>query len=118
MRKRLSVKKYNNRLSKKNKEKLVEVEKLAIELMNKHGVGHFKFKYGRSRKYAGNCCSASQIIRLDMRFVVQYSIEEIKNTILHEIAHAIVGTEHGHRKAWQDKARELGVTWSKGRYRE
>lgn len=117
MRKRLSVKSYYNRLSKKNKEKVVEIEKLAIELMNKHGVGHFKFKYGRSRAYAGNCSSSSQTIKLNIRFVVENDLERIKNTILHEIAHAIVGTEHGHRKVWQDKAKELGVTWTKN-YRE
>ncbi|MGB3454048.1 MAG: SprT-like domain-containing protein [Moheibacter sp.] len=113
MRKRLSVKSYYSKLSKVDKEKLAEIEKLAIELMNKHGVGHFKFKYGRSRTYAGNCSSSSQTIRLSIRFVLKNDIERIKNTILHEIAHATVGAEHGHRKVWQDKAKELGVTWTK-----
>lgn len=40
-------------------------------------------------------------------------MEEIENTILHEIAHAIVGVGHGHRLKWQEKAIELGVTWKR-----
>jgi hypothetical protein len=36
-------------------------------------------------------------------------LDDIKNTILHEIAHAIVGENHGHRQVWQEKAIELGV---------
>lgn len=117
MGKRLSVKSYYNRLSKKNKEKVSEIEELTIELMNKHEVGHFKFKYGRSKTYAGNCSSSNQTIKLNITFVVKNGIERIKNTILHEIAHAIVGIENGHNEVWQAKAKELGVTWTK-KYRK
>lgn len=36
--------------------------------------------------------------------------EDIKNTILHEIAHALVGHKEGHNKVWKDKAIEIGCT--------
>lgn len=32
----------------------------------------------------------------------------VKNTILHEIAHALVGGGHGHDWAWRSKALEIG----------
>lgn len=109
-RKRRSAKKYYERLSVKQKEKLAEVEKLAKELMAKHGVSHYKFRFGISRTYAGLC--SSDTITINMSYAIKNSIDEIRNTILHEIAHAIVGTTIGHRKEWQEKAKELGVTWT------
>ena len=38
---------------------------------------------------------------------------EIKNTILHEIAHALVGSQHGHSQIWRKKAREIGCDASR-----
>ena len=36
-------------------------------------------------------------------------VKDIKDTILHEIAHAIVGPGHGHDAAWRAVAINLGV---------
>ena len=35
---------------------------------------------------------------------------EITDTLLHEIAHAIVGVRHQHDAVWRTKAREIGCT--------
>ena len=35
---------------------------------------------------------------------------EIADTLLHEIAHAIVGVRHQHDAVWRAKAREIGCT--------
>ena len=32
------------------------------------------------------------------------------NIIIHEVAHAVVGCEHGHNKKWKDKCIEMGGT--------
>lgn len=34
----------------------------------------------------------------------------IENTVLHEIAHAIVGNEHYHDRVWRDCARRIGCS--------
>jgi len=36
--------------------------------------------------------------------------EEVRETILHEIAHALVGYSHGHDRVWKLKAMEIGCT--------
>jgi len=113
MRKRLSAKKYYERLPIQNKLKLQEIELIAKELMIEHGVLDYQFEFGRSRKYAGICYYGSKFIRLDIDYCIRNDFDKIKNTILHEIAHALVGEVHGHRKVWQDKAKELGVTWTR-----
>ena len=51
--------------------------------------------------------------------------EEVKNTLLHEIAHALVGPGHRHNRVWRQKAREIGcdakvthnLNFSEARYR-
>ena len=35
---------------------------------------------------------------------------EIEDTLLHEIAHALVGRRHHHDAVWRAKAREIGCT--------
>jgi predicted SprT family Zn-dependent metalloprotease len=39
--------------------------------------------------------------------------DKIKDTVLHEIAHAIVGGEHGHDRVWKDCAQRIGSTGSR-----
>jgi Zn finger protein HypA/HybF involved in hydrogenase expression len=41
------------------------------------------------------------------------SEQEVKNTLLHEIAHALVGPHHGHDRVWRAKALELGCNGSR-----
>jgi predicted SprT family Zn-dependent metalloprotease len=43
--------------------------------------------------------------------------EVVRNIILHEIAHALVYPFRGHGEKWQNKAKELGVTWER-KYRK
>lgn len=41
------------------------------------------------------------------------SNDKIKDTVLHEIAHAIVGNNHYHDKVWKDCAQRIGSTGSR-----
>ena len=36
--------------------------------------------------------------------------QDVLDTILHEVAHAIVGAGHGHDRVWARKMRELGLS--------
>jgi len=98
-----------NNLSPKQAEKLKTIKLLANELMVLHDVNHLKFGFGYGWKYAGKCSSFK--ITIQLNYALNYPIEDIRNIILHEIAHAILGVGKGHRIEWQNKAKELGVIW-------
>jgi hypothetical protein len=98
------------------KAKLEQVESLGRSLMAEHQLEHYRFKFSYGWTYKGMCRYNSSII-LALNYVLRAEMHEIRNTILHEIAHAIVGPQAGHRLEWQLKARELGVTWAR-KYRK
>lgn len=119
-RRKLSVairkfKKKMNNLSAEEKKRLDAVEQLALQLMNEHGVSHYKFKFGYGWAYRGRCSLST--ITIQYIHALSSDINEVRNTILHEIAHAIVGPGKGHRKEWQDKAKELGVVMYRNYHR-
>ncbi|MGI9142568.1 MAG: SprT-like domain-containing protein [Fluviibacter sp.] len=64
----------------------------------------------RIRNYSmrGSCNHTKKLIRLQPCYVERASEEMLTNTILHELAHAIVGVGHGHDHTWKRKAIEIG----------
>src|SRR5262249_25115524 len=86
-----------------------EVRKLAIELMAQHGLRDWTFGFNRRKQTLGLCRYEAKGIELSIYFVDQNPIEEIRDTILHEIAHALVGINHGHDAVWRAKAVEIGA---------
>jgi len=57
----------------------------------------------------GLCLYHHRTIELSIHFVLRNGQEEILDTILHEIAHALVGPKHGHGQAWKRKCQEIGA---------
>ncbi len=88
---------------------------LALELMNIHGIGKlgYTFKFDRSLTRFGSCfwgrrnSNDEKYISLSKHLVLINDIEQVRDTILHEIAHALTPYE-GHNKTWQRKAIEIG----------
>ncbi len=60
----------------------------------------------------GPGCAASASARSGSarRSPTLHSEDEVLDTILHEIAHALVGPQHGHDAVWRAKAREIGCS--------
>jgi hypothetical protein len=90
-----------------------EITKLANQLMTKHGLVQqgWKFEFDdKVIKRAGLCDPRWKRISLTGYFADHETEFEIKDTILHEIAHALVGTKNGHNKIWKAKAIEIGGT--------
>ena len=54
------------------------------------------------------CRFGKRQIGLSRPLTELHSEEEVRDTILHEIAHALVGPEHGHDRVWRAKARAIG----------
>lgn len=101
-------------LSEAKKQRLSEVESLAKQLMEDYGVQDMQFGFSYSKRSLGSC--GHDKIKLQLDHALTNDWDEIKNTLLHEIAHAVVGREHGrqgHRLLWQQKAKEMGVRWTR-----
>ncbi len=106
----LHGKKLNSKRQRKNVEKLTQVAERADELLAKHQLHEWRFTFDHANRRAGHCIHRQQLITLSGQFCLIANDDEITDTILHEIAHALVDPKHGHNKVWQAKAREIGCS--------
>lgn len=98
---------------------LAEAAALADTLLDRHKrtgdlSADWTFGFDLAPARGGVCRAADREIRLSVPFVLRAPVAEIQNTILHEIAHAVVGPEHGHDAVWKAKAQEIGCSGSRG----
>jgi hypothetical protein len=80
------------------------------EFMNLHGLRDWNFKFDRSLTRLGRCLHSRKLISLGKHATLVNDEATVKNTILHEVAHSLVGPEHGHDEVWRAKAKEIGCT--------
>ena len=86
-----------------------EASSLARELMNDWGLGHWVFQWDRAKRRAGRCSYSRRIISLSWYYVQNNPEEDVRNTILHEIAHALAGSTVGHGPLWKLWAHRVGA---------
>ena len=91
------------------------VKMLADKLLDEHGLIEkgWRFSFDRAKRRAGSCKFSKKEITIAKAYAEQQERMEIKNTILHEIAHALVGSQHGHSQIWRKKAKEIGCDASR-----
>jgi predicted SprT family Zn-dependent metalloprotease len=84
-------------------------QKLAHELMKLHKLpSEWSFKFDRSKVSFGKCNYSKKQISLS-RYLVELNDEkEVRDTILHEIAHALAPRGAGHGAAWRSVAISIG----------
>jgi len=82
----------------------------ARELMVKHGLTAWRFRLDHSTRRAGCCNFNNRTLSLAFDLAHAGTDADIIDTILHEIAHALVGKNHNHDAAWRAKAREIGCS--------
>ena len=90
-----------------DRSKLIAV---AGELFEQHGLTARGWRL-TFRNYAhrlGSCCSRKRIIALNSFYVENNGETPVLDTLLHEIAHALVGPALGHSPVWKAMARKLG----------
>ena len=92
---------------------VVEVEEIAQRMIDEFtGRGALKsgwtFGFDLAPSRAGVCRYNERRIDLSVSYCLAATRAEIEDTVLHEIAHAIVGARHNHDAVWKAKAREIG----------
>jgi len=90
-----------------------QVLDLGYDLMQIHGLSGWKIKFDHARRRAGLCDYRQSTISLSRHYVRHAEIAHITDTLLHEIAHALVGPGHGHDAVWRKQARDIGCTASR-----
>jgi predicted SprT family Zn-dependent metalloprotease len=102
---------------------LTQAHQLALSLMEEHGLrkAGWRFRWGSGKRQLGSAGVTRRrdpvtgrtievrTITLSRYLVRLNSDEEVRETILHEIAHAIAGVEHGHDAVWQRVCRRIGA---------
>jgi len=91
---------------------------LADRLIRKH-LPRYSWRFVRDYGYAGRCFCDRNLIELNEYAVLQFTEEEVRQVILHEIAHGLVNScgrskSGGHDRRWLSAARKIGYTG--GRY--
>ena len=83
---------------------------LGRRLLREHGLDDWTIVADRAKTRAGVCRFGRRQIGISRPMTVLHSEEEVLDTILHEIAHALVGPQHGHDAVWRAKALEIGCS--------
>jgi len=82
---------------------------MARGLLEEHGLSGWQFQIDNARQRCGSCHYQRREITLSRHFIKLNSATEIRITLLHEIAHALVGPGQAHGPQWQQAARRLGI---------
>ena len=92
--------------------KLYEIKQYALQQMEKWeliGQGwSFVWDTRAVRRY-GQCRYRSKEIGITKKLANINTVEETKDVVLHEIAHALTGPGHGHDYVWKRMCRKVGA---------
>lgn len=97
---------------------MTQVLALARNLMSKHGFGHLDLTTSNTKRALGRCFynydfnlrrNVANRIDLSKVWMTRVPESQVRDTILHELAHAVAGHEAGHGPAWKEAARKLGA---------
>ena len=90
--------------------RLTAIETKAETLLEKYGLKSWRFEFDHAMRRGGRCSFDRQEISLSEQFASAASDEEVTDTLLHEIAHALVGPRHGHDATWKATAHRIGCS--------
>ncbi|MBV8781168.1 MAG: SprT-like domain-containing protein [Phycisphaerae bacterium] len=86
----------------------IDAKQLAWTLMREHGLVGWSFAFDHARRRFGCCRIGKKQITLSRPLVLLNSIEQVRDTLLHEIAHALTPGD-GHSARWKRKCIEIGA---------
>ena len=68
------------------------------------------FDFDRAKRRAGLCNFTDRRITVSRYLAEKYELEEVRQILLHEVAHALVGPDAGHGPTWRSTAASIGYT--------
>jgi predicted SprT family Zn-dependent metalloprotease len=85
--------------------------RLCGELMKQYGLADagWTYEYSKAARFLGMTVHSHKTIRLSAPWIFKAEEACIRDVILHEIAHALVGPGCGHGYVWQQRAKQLGA---------
>ena len=91
-------------------EKIIFVKQTANRLMREHGLTEdgWRFEISNTKQSLGRCRHGMKVIEYS-KWYLDEPEDQVVDTILHEIAHALVGPNHGHDEVWKWKCIEVGA---------
>jgi predicted SprT family Zn-dependent metalloprotease len=87
---------------------LADAWSMANRLLDEHGPAGWSVAFDNAKRRAGVCRFERRVIGLSAPMTRLHSPAEVRETVLHEIAHALVGPRHGHDAVWVARARAIG----------
>ncbi len=91
---------------------LVKARSLVDHYMKRHNLHvEWEFRFDHGKKRFGRCAIRGSVktISLSKHLTLLNSCKRVLETLLHEIAHALVGLGNKHNEIWAHKCRELGT---------
>ena len=88
-------------------ERQLRLELMTMRLMLDHGLSDWEFEWSRQKRTFGQCF-AIRLITISTHLAEVNTDERVKRTVLHEIAHALVGVRHGHDRVWRAECLRIG----------
>lgn len=94
---------------------LDDAQALAFDLIQRqHLTGQgWGFKFDNAKRRFGACQHRNRVISLSAPLTQLNDETHVRNTLLHEIAHALVGARHGHDATWKRTALAIGCDGSR-----
>lgn len=87
---------------------LTDLQDKAYQLLSLHNLNDWRFEIGKTTSSIGRCFHKRKKIEFSKHFLHIGEVN-ITDTLLHEIAHALVGPGHKHNWVWRNKAIEVGA---------
>ena len=88
--------------------------RLAEALLVQHRLaGNWTFAFDRAVRRAGSCDHARRRITLSRHLVERADEPEVRQVLLHEVAHALAGHLAAHGPRWRATAARIGYTGSR-----
>ena len=85
-----------------------EAQNMAEALMKSHGLSDWRFSFDRARRRFGACRPATKEISLSKHLTLMNDESQVRETILHEIAHALTPGD-GHGRRWKKMCLAVGA---------
>lgn len=80
---------------------LENIEKKAVGLMAEHGLESWTFDFDKGQTRLGCCHHNLRRITMSRQFALRNPWTQLKETMLHEIAHALLPVGEGHGRRWR-----------------